>query len=151
MEVSTIKSPVKHEHIKCFDKLYHQFLKLNLEAAEKYPEEIKQFASLDIAVINIIDTNPDIIVREIADILKIPNSTLTSVINRLEDKEIANRYISKRDRRSYGVKLTEKGQKVQKAHLDFEKAYFEDILNRLETNEDRENFLHLLGKIINRT
>lgn len=140
---------LKLEYVKRFDDLYHLLIKRNLTATDVYPNELKELSTLDISVINIIALHSDIIVREIAESLNIPNSTLTSSLNRLEKKGIANRVISKRDRRSFGVTLAEKGWKVQQIHLDFEKSYFESILSKLDTDEEIQTFLNLFEKIVN--
>lgn len=143
-----MKLRVKNEDIKRFDELYHLLLRQNLTSESNYPKEMKELTTLDISVVNIAATNPDIIIREIAGILKIPNSTLTSSLNRLERKGIANRTISSRDRRSFGLELTDKGQKVQQIHLDFERTFFESILAKLDTHEDRAALLDLLKKVV---
>lgn len=143
-----MKLPVNDSHINRFDKLYHILLQCNLMSEPQIPEEMKGLTTLDISVVNVVAYNSDIIIREIAEKLKIPNSTLTSSLNRLEKKELAFRVISSRDRRSFGLRLTEKGIKLQKAHLEFEKRYFEDILSKLDTNEDRDTLLDLFEKIV---
>lgn len=143
-----MKFPVKQDEIIRFDEIYHAFLRQNLNSELNYPEELKDLAAIDISVVNVAASNPDIIVREIAEYLKIPNSTLTSSLNRLENKGIAKRVISSRDRRSFSLELTDKGRKVQQAHLDFERAYFESILAKLNTHEERNSFLNLLDKIV---
>lgn len=143
-----VKLPVKNEDIKLFDELYHLLLRQNLTSESNCPKEIKELTSLDISVVNIVAFNPDIIVKEIAEKLNVPNSTLTSSLNRLEKKGIANRTISSRDRRSFGVILTDKGLKLQQIHLEFERTYFESILEKLDTHEERALLLGLLKKII---
>lgn len=84
-----MKFPVKQDEIIRFDEIYHAFLRQNLNSELNYPEELKDLAAIDISVVNVAASNPDIIVREIAEYLKIPNSTLTSSLNRLENKGIA--------------------------------------------------------------
>lgn len=143
-----MKLPVKLEDIKRLDELYHLLLQQNLASESKCPKEIKDLTPLDISVVNIVAFNPDIIIREIAGKLNIPNSTLTSSLNRLEKKGIANRIISSRDRRSFGLILTDKGLKVQQIHLEFERAFFESILAKLDTHEERALLLDLLKKIV---
>lgn len=142
-----MKLPVEKTDIERFNKLYHKLIRYNLNSDLKYPEELKNLTTLDISVVNIAATNPEIIVREIAELLRIPNSTLTSALNRLEQKDIVKRKISCRDRRSFSLELTEKGKKVQQAHCEFEQAYFENILSKLDTTEDRKVLLDLFENI----
>lgn len=143
-----MKLPVRHEDIKRLDELYHLLLRQSLSSETNIPKEIKDLSPLDISVVNIVASNPDIIIKEIAGNLNIPNSTLTSSLNRLEKKGIANRTISSRDRRSFGLILTDKGLKVQQIHLEFERAFFERILTKLDTHEERTLLLDLIKKIV---
>lgn len=143
-----MKYPVRQEDILRFDELYHHFIRQNLNSESNYPKELKNLSTLDISVVNIVASNPDVIVREITENLKVPNSTLTSSLNRLEKKGIANRVISTRDRRSFGIVLTDKGWNVQHIHLAFEQAYFESILTKLGSGEEIALLLDLLEKVV---
>jgi DNA-binding MarR family transcriptional regulator len=147
-EVIIMKFPVRQDDISRFDKLYHTMLRKSLSSGTDYPKELKTLTPLDISVINIAASDPDMIIREIADNLKIPNSTLTSSINRLENKGLAKRTISSRDRRSFSLELTDKGLRAQQIHLDFERAFFENILAKLDTDEERRTLLDLLEKMV---
>lgn len=137
---------IKDTQIERFHTIYHRMVKQSLTESS-YPNELKPLGTIDISVINLIATAPGIIVKEIAGKLNIPNSTLTSSLNRLEKQGLANRVISPRDRRSFGLELTEKGWKIQNIHLNFETSYFESILKKLDGDEERDTFLHLLDKI----
>lgn len=55
---------------------------------------------LEVNILKIVQKNPDIILREISEFLKIPSSTLTSAVNRLEKRNLIKRIISERDLRS---------------------------------------------------
>lgn len=104
---------VRNEDIERFNDIYHTYIRQNLSSVLDYPKELKDLSTIDISVINIVSSNPGIIVGEIAEHLKIPNSTLTSSLNRLENKGIAKRVISTRDRRSFSIELTQKGRFLQ--------------------------------------
>lgn len=139
--------PIQEEEIARFDGIYHKLLRANRESNLVYPEVLKRLTMIDISVLSIAATNPSIIIREIAGKLGIPNSTLTSSINRLEKQAIASRVISPRDRRSFCLVLTEKGHAIQKIHTDFEKAYFRTILEKLPSREKRDILMDLLETI----
>jgi DNA-binding MarR family transcriptional regulator len=139
--------PVNKDEIARFDELYHKLIKTNLGSGPIWPKELKSLTTTDISVLNIAATNPSIIIREIALCLNIPNSTLTSSINRLEKTGIAGRIISPRDRRSFSLVLTEKGMAVQKMHIDFEKAFFEMILQKLPSGKERTALMDLMETI----
>jgi DNA-binding MarR family transcriptional regulator len=143
-----MKDVVKPEDVAKLYGIYDLFERKRIALNASLPEEIKGIADIDMSVINIVSSNPDIIVREIAQILKVPNSTLTSSLNRLEDKGLANRIINKRDRRSFGIELTEKGKEVHGMHLEFERVFFEDMLGKLNTHEERALLLEILRKCV---
>jgi DNA-binding MarR family transcriptional regulator len=139
--------PVREEEITRFDGIYHKLIRADRSSGLVYPEELKRLSTIDISVLSIAATQPSIIIREIAGILGIPNSTLTSSINRLEKLDLAARVISPRDRRSFCLELTGKGQATQKAHTDFEKLYFRTLLEKLPSSEKREALMDLLESI----
>lgn len=143
-----MRDAVRHDDIKRFDELYHLFVKKSITLKSNVPDELRKLSFMDISVVNIVSSNPDIIIRELAEILNVPNSTLTSSLNRLEKKGLANRIINNRDRRSFGIELTDKGRKIQQIHLKFEQAYFESILAKLDTHGERVLLLDLLKKVI---
>ena len=140
---------VSEDEIARFDGIYHQLIKMNLGSGLVCPKELKSLTTTDISVLSITAANPSIIIREIAGYLNIPNSTLTSSINRLEKKGLAGRIISPRDRRSFSLELTEKGRTVQRMHLDFEKAFFEMILQQLPSSGERAALMDLMETIAN--
>ena len=51
--------------------------------------------------------------KEIAAELKLENSTISGVLERMEKKELIERQVSKEDRRFIEVVLTEKGKALQ--------------------------------------
>jgi DNA-binding MarR family transcriptional regulator len=98
-------------------------------------------------VIHIVSENPDIILKNICEILSLPKSTLTNTINRLEEKGYLIRIITKKDLRSYGLSLTEKGIRAQEEHMEYESQVFGRVLETLESQE-RAELLTLLKKIV---
>ena len=105
---------------------------------KKYPR-LKVLSENEIAIIRIISEGDEVIIKEIVDVLKIPKSTLTSMIDRLEKKNLIKRAISTKDRRSYKLELTEEGRKTQVEHDKFETEFYARIINSLDTYEEREN------------
>ena len=75
-------------------------------------------------------------------------NTLTSIINRLENKGVIVRAISSRDRRSYQLELTEKGKMIQNEHVKFEEEVYGRVMSSLDTYEERETLLKLTRKIV---
>lgn len=109
---------------------------------------IYKLTSMEVGIINMVYSSEDVILKEICTELDIPKSTLTSAIDRLERMNYINRIISTRDRRSYGLKLTEEGYSVRNEQLAFERRLYGYLLNALDTNEERELLMQLLRKIV---
>lgn len=128
--------------------VWHSMLmKSNYKELEVKYSKLQGLSSNEISVIRIIFEKEDVIIKDILDILNIPKSTLTSIINRLEKRNIIRRAISDKDRRSYKLELTEEGELVQEEHDKLEEEIYGGIISSLETYEEREEFLKLIRKI----
>jgi DNA-binding MarR family transcriptional regulator len=130
------------------NRLWHVMLKesnyKDIEA--KYPN-LGKLSTSEISIIRIISEKDEVIIKDILEILDIPKSTLTSMIDRLEKQEFIVRAINKRDRRSYKLELTEKGKIVQVEHNKFEEEVYGKIILSLDTYEERQQLLELIEKI----
>lgn len=133
-----------------FANLWKMFLSFSNQyrTMEEFPR-IERLNTMEISIIRIVYDREDIILKEICNMLDIPKSTLTSAIDRLERLNYVNRTISKRDRRSYGLQLTDEGEEVKNEHLAFERKLYGYVLNALDTTDEREEFLKLFRKIVN--
>lgn len=133
-----------------FGNLWRVILEPNnkIKLIEEFPR-VEKLSSMEIKIIEIVYSKEDVIFKEICSILDIPKSTLTSAIDRLERLNYVTRVISKRDRRSYGLILTDEGYEVQSEYLAFEKKLSGYILSGLDTDEEKEMLLELLRKIAN--
>ena len=131
------------------NELWHQFIiVMDYHDLEERYAKLNELSTIEIGVINLINQRPDIIFREICEHFQIPKSSLTSIVDRLEKKNYLQRVISKRDRRSFGLVLTEEGQAVQKEHDSFEYEICNRILCSLDTEEEKAVFIASLTKIL---
>lgn len=140
---------INQNYIKKFDRLFHEIIFLNQK--DQLPDgmaELSDMNPLDTKILNIIFERPDTTIQEINSILKISGSTLTSAIKRLESKDIVARTICREDMRSYILRLTARGIELQKTHKNYEHILFNKILSCLDSEEEIENFLVILDKII---
>lgn len=139
----------KLNYVEKLNTQWHKLMKLteSKEIEQKY-KEFKELSTVEIGIISMVYHKPDIIFRDICDELDLPKSTLTNIIDRLEKWGYLKRTISQRDRRSYGIELTEKGFLIQKEHTGYEYDILSRLLNALDTDEEKKTFLNLMDKII---
>ena len=130
------------------NKLWHRMLiESNYKDIESKYSRIQGLSTNEIAIIRIISEKEEVIIKDILEILNLPKSTLTSIIDRLEKRNLIVRAISKRDRRSYKLELTEEGKIAQDEHIKFEEEVYGKIMVSLDTYEEREELLKLIRKI----
>lgn len=110
-------------------------------------KELENATTIELSILDIVDHRPQVLLKEIKEILNIPGSTLTNAIDRLEKRNLLTRVISPRDRRSFGLELTDKGMAAQKNHIAVERMLCEKILAALDTEAEQRGFLAALGKI----
>jgi DNA-binding MarR family transcriptional regulator len=139
---------VKAEHIDKLDHVMHIFYRrMNSLGEEMDIHQTQGATPIEISILGMVGKNPDIILKDIIDMLQIPGSTLTNAVDRLEKRSFLNRVISKRDRRSYGLSLTDEGRKVYLKHQKTEQLLWDKILSTLDSDEEIELFLHLIEKV----
>lgn len=142
---------IKQEYIDQLVDLVHTALKhykkYKTDLSALYPQGI---TSTELSVIKIVHEKPDIILKEVSKSLEIPGSTLTSVIDRLEQKKLIIRTVSKKNRHSFGLELTEEGEKINAEHEKEEKQIWHKTLSLLDSDEDIESLVNLLTKIVNK-
>ncbi len=140
---------VSMDQVEVLDRIYHKLIFISQQKDfQLFNNRLKDVTTIEISILEIVENNPDIILKDIIEELRVPSSTLTNAINRLEKRNLIKRVISQRDRRSYGLELTEEGKLAQKEHKEGEKILYKKILNPL-TRKERDVFLRCLNKITN--
>lgn len=131
-------------------ELAHVMLeKFNYKDLEERYSRIQQLSTNEISIIRIISEKEEVIIKDILEEVQVPKSTLTSMIDRLEKRDLICRAISNKDRRSYKLLLTEEGKNTQEEHVKFEQEVYGKIIASLDNYEEREMLLNLIKKIIN--
>jgi DNA-binding MarR family transcriptional regulator len=123
-----------------------QFHELNFEVPVRLTNEYK-LNPVELELLNLFEWQETIAIKDVINSLKLPNSTVTSVINRLEKKDILKREISNEDKRTYNLRLTLHGQSIVIYRKDKRKQFYDILFETLETNDERLLALHLLSKI----
>lgn len=120
---------------------------LKVDRPSAWSESFEGLSPLDLHVLGIAGAKPDVILKEIKDYLDVPNSTLTGIVDRLERKRLIERTISDRDRRSYGLKLTDRGREIREEQRRIRKAAAARMLDALDSEDERDAFVALVAKI----
>lgn len=128
-------------------RLYYKMLQSSYE--DNFPS-MKGLTTLEISVLSILSHNPGAMLREMAQQLCVSKSTLTSVVDRLENRGYVYRAISSKDRRSFELVLTEDGKAAQHEHIDYEHGLYCQVMEALDSPEEVSTMLSLLDKIAER-
>lgn len=139
---------IKQHQLDQMDQIMHDLLRryknIQSDIESLFPEGM---TSLELSIIKAVNANPEIIIKEISEYLALPGSTLTSAIDRLEQKNLIRRVVSKRNKRSLGLELTKDGARINAIHENAEQQIWRRILAKFQTNDEREAFLKLLKVI----
>lgn len=141
-----MKDNITKEEIDNIDRVWHELIvSLQRTSEELWADRLEGVSTIEISILSIVEKQPDVILKDIIDILGIPGSTLTNAINRLEKRKLLRRIISERDRRSYGLELTEEGRLAQGEHRKNEKVLWHRILSSYDTAKERDELIRLLN------
>ena len=121
---------------------------VRFDSIEILAPKLKGIPYIDLSMLQLLTWNPDITLKEIRNTFRIPSSTLTSIINRLEKKGYITRTISPHDRRSFILKMTAKGKEINKEHEKVDKIVSRTILEALPSQTEREQFIELINLIV---
>lgn len=116
---------------------------------EGLSENLRQVNFQDMHVMTVAHEHPDAILKDIKEQMQLPQSTLTSIVNKLEKLGLVRRVINRRDLRSYSLELTETGHALREEHRRSDRAQVARMLERLEP-DDRQAFADMLWKVTSR-
>jgi len=111
-----------------------------------FSEQMEKLTFFDMHVIGIAYNRPDAILKEIREYLKVPQTTLSSIISRLEKRGYIRRVINHRDMRSFSLEVTDLGKKVLEEHKRLDREQARNVLISLD-EEERDMFIRLLEKV----
>jgi DNA-binding MarR family transcriptional regulator len=120
--------------------------KMRSDRFETWSEKLKGMTKIELHILLLVQSQPDIVLGEIRDRLDVPNSTLTGIIDRMEKQGLVRRTISVRDRRSYGLELTDNGREIRQEHDRILLMIVEKMLGTLDDAEIK-TFVRLLSKV----
>lgn len=142
------KDPAAEHLLARINQLSHRIVKLNEQFDEKTFHRLKNLSKLEISVLSLLCANPQIIMRDISKQLQVSKSTMTGVVDKLEQAGYLQRVICRQDRRSYSLEITEEGKLAQKEHLRWEKESYQKFLRAMQACGVSETYLDETEKII---
>jgi MarR family transcriptional regulator, organic hydroperoxide resistance regulator len=92
--------------------------------------------------------SPDIGLSELAEKLRLTNSTVSGVIDRLVHSGLVERVIPPENRRAVSIHLTEKGKKLLKDVMNEDAILMKKLNNVLEMPEDELQHLLKLHQLV---
>ncbi len=134
-----------------FSRVFHSILNvIHIERPSYWSEKLNGLTTIEFYILRFTAEHPDMVLKDFRDYYKIPHTTLTGVINRLEKKKLVQRIINKRDHRSFGLELTEKGKIIEQEHYNVDIMVSKKVLDTLDSEEEKETLIKLLEKIVSR-
>ena len=129
-----------------FFKLYQSRFFQEKKTCSNSP--LSQFTYNDLRVLESLDRKGVLTMRELADSLSLPMSTLTSIANKLVLKKFIERLRIDEDRRVVQVQATALGNQMISLRKSAHTSVSEELLKSLSDIE-QEEFLRLFKKAIN--
>ena len=138
-----------NKQIKAIDKAFHQiWFAIMFNRPDYQSEDVQKLSFIEMHLIGIAYNNPDMILKEIRERLRIPQTTLSSIIAKLEKLKILCRIINPRDMRSFSLEVTDLGRQIRNTHKEHDYKQAKEMLLALEENE-RDEFIRMFQKAAN--
>jgi DNA-binding MarR family transcriptional regulator len=138
---------ITSDQIDNFNQAFHKlWFKIMTSRPESKSKELKGLTFSDIHVISMAYEEPDVILKDIREKLRLPQTTLSSIVAKLEKGGFLQRIINPRDYRSFSLKITNKGKEMMDAHMKLDYEQNSHILRSLEEGE-RPEFIRLFTKV----
>ncbi|MCK5146427.1 winged helix-turn-helix transcriptional regulator [bacterium] len=113
----------------------------------RHSDDVRNLSQNEMLILNMVSHKPDLILKEIREYLQVPQTTLSSIIAKLEKAGYVKRIINRRDLRSFSIEITNDGRQMIDAHMCQDKKIAEDFLSALDNIEERCSFVSLMEKI----
>jgi len=108
----------------------------------------KNLSNIEISVIFKLYKNPQIIMRDLSEDLHVSKSSITGIVDHLEELGYLRRIINRNDRRSYELEITEKGKRLQLQHEKYEKQAYLQFIKAMKMCDVSEVYLDQTDKLL---
>lgn len=126
--------------------LIHKLLDV-FEYKNQYQLQTSKIQPQDMYVLERVYFNGKLPVKDLSKRYGIPPSTLTGIIDRLENKKLIERLRTNIDRRAIELIPTLEGKRVVEQHIEEDKRFSRNLFNILE-QEKKEKLKELLGELV---
>ena len=138
---------ITDDQIESFNQAFHTlWFKIMTSRPDSKSKKLRGLSFSDIHVISLAYEEPDIILKDIREKLRLPQTTLSSIVAKLEKKGFIQRIINPKDYRSFSLKITPKGKEMMEVHMELDYEQNRHILESLEPGE-RQEFIRLFAKV----
>lgn len=127
--------------------LIHGLLEV-FEYKNEYQLQTSRIQPQDMYVLERIYFNGKIVVKDLSKRYGIPPSTLTGIIDRLENKKLIERLRTNKDRRAIELAATPEGGIAVEKHIKEDKQFSRNFFNSLD-HDKKEKLKELLEELLN--
>lgn len=112
----------------------------------KHIGEPLQLSTVEFTVLSLVASNVDVTQKQLSQTLAVSAPNITTLLDRLEQRQLLVRVRSETDRRSQLIRLTRKGSALARRALDVSTTMEQDVLRHL-TGAERAILTELLQKV----
>lgn len=106
----------------------------------------KNLSLMEMRILRKITETGEVPLKDIRVLVQLPNSTLTSIIKRFEQKGLITRHPNLEDKRSYMLRITRLGRIINDQHRAFDIQIAKTFIERMDNVEEAEEFIRLAVK-----
>ncbi len=118
-----------------------------MNIVSEYQRQTSNIQPQDMYVLERIYFNKKLTIKDISKKYSIPPSTLTGIIDRLENKKLIKRFRTNADRRTIELVTTPEGSAIVEKHLEEDELFSTNFFNSL-TETKKEKFKELLEELL---
>ncbi|PKM95153.1 MAG: MarR family transcriptional regulator [Firmicutes bacterium HGW-Firmicutes-1] len=112
-----------------------RFLERRLGGLDEYQKTCCEVTMAQCHAVVEIGRKESIALIELAELLKLDNSTMSRTVNNLVNKDLVKRVTNQKDRRYVTISLTEKGQNVYESIEKDMDSYYEKVFKDIPENK----------------
>jgi DNA-binding MarR family transcriptional regulator len=133
------------KQIKMVDEAFHRiWYRVLRQGAAQFDARLK-ISQIEMHIIGMVYEKPDLLLKDIRKRLDLPQTTLSSMVAKLEKMDLIKRVINRSDLRSFSLQITDKGRKLMQDHKRKDYEYTRNLLMALD-DQERERFSRLFYK-----